>query len=72
MGAAGLASLPQTLAVPAGTRHGVQALSAASRVLCLPDVTGGHIALLPVGLGQPPLLIACDVLKLQDPESLVS
>lgn len=43
-----------------------------SRVLCLPDVAGGHIALLAVGLGQPPLSIACDVLKLQDPESLVS
>lgn len=51
---------------------GCRLLRTASRVLCLTDVTGGHVALLPMCLGQPPLPIARDVLKLQDPEPLVS
>lgn len=51
---------------------GCSLLHATSRVLSLPDVTGGHVALFPMCLSQPPLPVACDVLKLQDPESLVS
>lgn len=45
--------------------------SAASCVLGLADVVGGHVALAASGLAQPPLAVAVLVLELQDAQPLV-
>lgn len=42
-----------------------------SGVLSFPDIVGWNVALPSVNFSQPPLCIACDVLKLKDPESLI-
>lgn len=42
-----------------------------SRVLSFPNVTGWHVATLPMRLCQPPLLVASEIFKLQYLESLI-